>query len=220
MVDNWNYEVESPEGFADASREKRSNSDDELEVHDASTSRPWSRASTPPPSYTNPILENQFRCGELFTFEAETRSLVREEIRQQPQKQQTAFFVTFFGCFCWLVFEITAIALSTEAAKDLDHYDLESDVKTVINVVTLLSVIDFVLVVLSPILYRYIQLLGFIALPALTCLEGLALGSFTIFVAVANLQNGSCDKYTRDGTECWSGLRLATASGAFKVLLL
>ncbi|KAK2731734.1 hypothetical protein CKAH01_08890 [Colletotrichum kahawae] len=54
----------------------------------------------------------------------------------------------------------------------------------------------------------------------LICLEGFGSGAYVLAVSRANVDKGSCDEYFMSVDTCWSGLRMVTIGGVFRILLL
>ncbi|KAK1842676.1 hypothetical protein CCHR01_14683 [Colletotrichum chrysophilum] len=141
MHDDWDSDLDGPKGYADAPREKWSLQDDyagspnaldspsqwaeqlEASLNTISSLRDARRAVVPSSSW------RMVQGSNLFTFEAETRSAVREERRRMPHHQRIGDNMLFTGLLCLLGFGIVSAVLCGEGANRLESVDLSPNAK-------------------------------------------------------------------------------------------
>ncbi|EQB58938.1 hypothetical protein CGLO_00754 [Colletotrichum gloeosporioides Cg-14] len=126
----------------------------------------------------------------------------------------------FTGLLGLLGFGIMSAVLCGEGANRLESVDLSPNAKAAAQIAMIITLsYVFALVTVVPCLSICIpHIWEFFVL--LICLEGFGSGAYAVAVTRTNVDKGSCDEYLMSVDTCWSGLRMVTIGGVFRILLL
>ncbi|KAF4919978.1 hypothetical protein CGCVW01_v007331 [Colletotrichum viniferum] len=126
----------------------------------------------------------------------------------------------FTGLLGLLGFGIVSAVLCGEVANRLESVDLSPNAKAAAQIAMIITV-SYVFALVTVVLCLSIcipHIWEFFVL--LICLEGFGSGAYVVAVARTNVDKGSCDEYLMSADACWSGLRMVTTGGVFRILLL